>query len=233
MPEAEAATSATPETGPAPAPAGAVTAAVPVVAPDGPDRDEGVDDGVEYADDAVVAAAAPLDDETARRFWGEDGEPSSATGGERRSRRRARRRARRVVRIVRHVSPWSVLKVSVPFFLCVWIVVVTAGVLLWSAGQQTGLVENAENFWAEATGQETVEWDGEVLFRGAVMAGGVMAVASTGFAVLFAMLFNLICDITGGLRFTVLEVEPPRKRPSRRERRATAPGGRSRRWSRR
>ena len=214
MPEAEAATSASPPTTDVDAPGAtaAATAPVPLVT-----REES---------DGRAAPGSTLDDDTARRFWGEEDEPAEAAAPARRQRRRGRR-ARRVVRVVRHVSPWSVLKVSIPFFLCTWIVIVVAGVVLWRVGQQTGLVTNAENFWAEATGQESVEWDGEVLFRGAAMAGGVMAVACTGFAVLFAMLFNLICDITGGLRFTVLELEPPRPRPSRRERKeaAAASGG--------
>lgn len=115
------------------------------------------------------------------------------------------------------MSAWSVLKVAVPFSVCMWAVVLISGVVLWDVAQQTGLIDNAESFWAEATGSESVQWDGEVVFRSAVMAGGVLALASIGFAVLFAVLFNLICDITGGIRFTVLELEP---RPSRADRRA-------------
>ena len=45
-----------------------------------------------------------------------------------------------------------------------------------------------------------------------------LVVAATGFTTLFAVLFNLICDLTGGIRLTVLELEPS----ARQSRRAAA-----------
>jgi hypothetical protein len=110
--------------------------------------------------------------------------------------------------VVRNVSVWSVLKVSVLFYLCTWVVLLVAGVVLWRLGDTAGLIGNLESFWAEATGQEVVEWDGRVVFRSWLLGGGVLAVAAAGFTTLFAVLFNLICDLTGGIRFTVLELEP-------------------------
>jgi len=145
-----------------------------------------------------------LDDETTRRFWG-DAEPAPAAPGRR---RRSRRRGRQAEHVLRHISPWGVLKVSVLLSICLWIVLLMASVILWTVGRDAGLLGNLESFWAEATGKDSVSWDGEVLFRSASMAGGVLAVAGVGFAVLFAVLFNLICDLTGGIRLTVIELEP-------------------------
>ena len=42
-----------------------------------------------------------------------------------------------------------------------------------------------------------------------------MVVAGAGFTVLVAVLFNLISDVTGGIRFTVVEEETARPRPKR------------------
>jgi len=162
-------------------------------------------------DVAAPTTAPALDEETSRRFWGEpspgDVAPAS-TSGRRRNRRRNRRRGRPAEHILRHVSPWSVLKVSVLLSISLWIVLLMASVILWTLARDAGLLSNVESFWAEATGKDSVAWDGEVLFRSATMAGGVLAVAGVGFAVLLAVLFNLICDLTGGIRYTLIELEP-------------------------
>lgn len=144
-------------------------------------------------------------------FWGEEDRDEAPS--------RRGRRALRQHHIVRNVSVWSVLKVSVIFYLCAWMVVLIAGVVLWRLSDQAGLIGNVESFWAEATGQETVEWDGSKLFRSWLMAGSVLALASAAVTTLLAALFNLICDLTGGIRYTVLEVETHSRR-TRRGRRA-------------
>lgn len=143
-------------------------------------------------------------------FWGERDRNEAPS--------RRGRRALRQHHIVRNVSVWSVLKVSVIFYLCAWIVILIAGVVLWRLSDQAGLIGNVESFWAEATGQETVEWDGTKLFRSWLMAGSVLALASAAVTTLFAALFNLICDLTGGIRYTVLEVETHERRTRRGQR---------------
>lgn len=178
-----------------------------------------LDDHAEPAESVVG-----VDDETARSFWGEDEVPRRPEAAPTRG-RRTRRRGRRVERVVRNVSAWSVFKVAVPFFVCTWVAILISGTVLWEVSDQAGLIGNAESFWAEATGNETVEWDGEVVFRAAALASGVLALASVGFAVLFAVLFNLICDVTGGIRVNVLELEPRPGRAERRQARRSARRG--------
>ncbi|MCC5951502.1 MAG: DUF3566 domain-containing protein [Acidimicrobiia bacterium] len=130
--------------------------------------------------------------------------------------------ARRRVHIVRHISPWSVFKVGLLWYLCLWVVVMVASVVLWRVGEETGLLANAQNFWAEATGQESVEWDGEAIFRVAAIAGGIFTAAAAAFTVLGVVLFNGLCDLTGGIRLRILEVVPTQKDES------TDAGGRAR-----
>jgi hypothetical protein len=48
------------------------------------------------------------------------------------------------------------------------------------------------------------------MFRAYAVGGLVMVVAATGFTVLLAVLFNLISDLTGGVRVTVVEEETAR-----------------------
>ena len=120
--------------------------------------------------------------------------------------------ARKVRRIIRHVSPWSVFKVSLLFNVCLWAILLVAGVLLWNVAQRTGVVTNVEKFYARSTGEEFHEIDGRGVFRSAAMVGAVLALAGTGLLVLMSLLFNLISDLVGGIRVSVIELEHRRPR---------------------
>ncbi|MDY7100430.1 MAG: DUF3566 domain-containing protein [Actinomycetota bacterium] len=144
-----------------------------------------------------------------------------------RQRRAARRlRARKVGRIVRYVDPWSVLKVSLLFYLCMFLIVLLAGVILWSVAVNAGSVTSIESFIEDILSFETFEFDADRIFRASVFGGLVMVVAGTTFNVLLAVLFNLISDLTGGIRFTVVEEETARPVSSLPKGRTVAPPGR-------
>ena len=133
-----------------------------------------------------------------------------------RDRRTAGRlRARKVRRLVRHVEPWSVLKVSLIFSFCLWVILLIAGVILWSFAVSSGTVDNVENFVQELFALESFEFTADEIFRASAIGGLVLVVAGSGFTVLMAVLFNLISDLTGGVRFTVVEEETARPRPKR------------------
>lgn len=132
-------------------------------------------------------------------------------------RRLGRLRARKVRRILRHVEVWSVLKVAVVFYFCLWLILLVSGSLLWKVATQAGLIDNVENFLQES-GFDKVSFDGETMFRAWATGGFVMIFASTGFTVLLAVLFNLISDLMGGVRFSVIELETIRRRPKGRSR---------------
>ena len=119
---------------------------------------------------------------------------------------RRRPRVRRVTRVVRHVDTWSVFKVAVVFNLFLYGVCLTAGVLLWQVAQNTGTVDNIERFF-ENFGWETFQLKGGEIFHNAWIAGLFVIVGLTGLAVLLATLFNLIADLVGGIRVSVLEEE--------------------------
>ncbi len=121
-----------------------------------------------------------------------------------------RLRARKVRRLVRHIEPWSVLKVSLLFNFCMWVVAMVAGVLLWNAAETAGTVDDIEQFAREIFALEDFQIEGEAIFNAVALGGLVLAVAATGFAVLVAILLNLISDLTGGIRVTVVEEETAR-----------------------
>lgn len=131
-------------------------------------------------------------------------------------RREMKSSARRVRRVVRHVDPWSVFKVASIFVICLWGVVVLASLLIWRAAESSGSVENTEEFIKDI-GFKDFDFDPQKMFEALLSAGAVLAVSAIFFIVLMTFLFNLICDMTGGVRVTMIEQElaDARKRRSR------------------
>jgi hypothetical protein len=117
-----------------------------------------------------------------------------------------RPRVRRVTRVLRHIDPWSTFKVALLFSAVAYLVALTAGVLLWRVADSTGTLDNVER-WFTQFGWETFELDGGEIFHNAWIIGLFAAVGLTGGIVLLATLFNLVSDIVGGVRMTVLEEE--------------------------
>ena len=122
-------------------------------------------------------------------------------------------RVRRVTRVVRHVDPWSVFKIAVIAFLVLYAIVMTAGVLLWNVAYATGTIDNIERFF-ESFGWSSFEFKGGEVYHSAWIGGLFLVIGFTGLAVLSASLFNLITDLVGGMRFTVLEEEVVETRTS-------------------
>jgi hypothetical protein len=169
-------------------------------------------------------------------------------------RRRAKLRARKVRRIVRHVEPWSVLKISVLFFISLFLIICVASTVLWNAARSAGAIDDVESFVTSlgfgncedvvvqtpvttpvtsvttdgttepdatsslpnkdgecADGQQLVggfKFDDHRIFQAFALGGAVLVLAGAAGSVVMALLFNLISDITGGVRVTVLEEEP-------------------------
>ena len=122
-------------------------------------------------------------------------------------------RVRRVTRVVRHVDPWSVFKIAIIANLLIYVIVLVAGVLLWNVANATGTVDNVERFF-ESFGWATFEFNGGEIYHSAWTAGIFLVIGFTGLAVLAATMFNLITDLVGGVRFTVLEEEVVEARTS-------------------
>ena len=125
---------------------------------------------------------------------------------------RGRRQAVRTSRVVvRRVDPWSVLKLSIVFYLSVCIVLLVAGVLLWSAASSAGVIDNFESFMVEIGFDDFRFLPGQIL-RGAALGGLVLVVAGTFANVLLATLYNLIGDVLGGVKLTLAEDDSNRPR---------------------
>lgn len=137
----------------------------------------------------------------------------------RRNRKQARRlRARKVKRIVRRFDAWSVLKVSFVFYLCVYAVSLVSSVILWNVAARAEVIDKVESFIQDMGAFTTFEFVPDELLRGVALGGAVLAVLATGLTALGAVLFNLISDLVGGVRMTV--IEEPGARPALRPRKA-------------
>lgn len=115
-------------------------------------------------------------------------------------------RVRKVSRVLRAVDAWSVFKVSIIFYLAMYLVCLIAGVLLWNVAYSTGTIDNLSNFF-ESFGWKSFQFKGGEIFHNAWILGLFLVVGLTGMNVVLATLFNLIADLVGGIRLTVLEEE--------------------------
>lgn len=94
-------------------------------------------------------------------------------------------------------------------YACLYVAVLIAGVLLWNAAQRSGFVDKIESFITEVGSYETWSVDGMVIYRRARVIGLIVATVGVAFNVVMAIMFNLISDLTGGVRVTVLETDEP------------------------
>ncbi|MSO87840.1 MAG: hypothetical protein EXQ71_10020 [Acidimicrobiia bacterium] len=161
---------------------------------------------------------------------------------------RDRVRARKVQRVVRHIDPWSVLKLSLLFFLALVVIICIALALLWGGARSTGTLGGVEDFITEVGGfgncpepvgevpavpavpsadqpvtavptgdqscvggaelQDTFRFEDRKIFAAVALGGFVLVFAGSMGAVVMALLFNVLSDLTGGVRITVLEEDP-------------------------
>lgn len=120
--------------------------------------------------------------------------------------RSPRRRVRRVTRVIRDVDAWSVFKVALVLHIALYFVSLITGFLLWNVGSATGTIDNVERFF-ESFGWDTFTFKGSAVFQASATLGIFVVILGTGLWVLGAVVFNLITELVGGIRVTVLEEE--------------------------
>jgi len=141
--------------------------------------------------------------------------PEPTARGPRRERRRepAPRRVvyeRRYRQTVRSIDIWSVLKISLCFYLTGLIVVLTTGMILWWIASAVGAVHNVENFFGELLSDPKFHFLSWEVLRGATIVGLVLVCVLVVITVLAAAFYNLFSELIGGLEVTVVEHEDVR-----------------------
>ena len=116
-----------------------------------------------------------------------------------------RLKARKVRRVIRHIDPWSVLTFSVVFHLVVLGSLFVAGLILFVVANWFGIVDSFEEIMKNMGGYK--EYDLQLLPMARAMAifSAIMVLVSSILLVLLTVIFNLISDLVGGIRVTVVE----------------------------
>jgi hypothetical protein len=136
----------------------------------------------------------------------------SAPAGSRRvlGYRRQRVEARKVRRLVRHLDPWSMLKLSVLVALCMWLITMIAAVILWTVATNAGTISSVEDFVNSSLQLQDWQLDGDFLFRQFGLITLLLALGFAAATVVATLIFNLVSDIIGGIWLTVIEEENAR-----------------------
>lgn len=122
-----------------------------------------------------------------------------------RQRPRRVRQVRRVRRTLRHIDPFSVLKVSMMFygcFLVLWLVFVA--IVYWML-QGAGVFETAESLRRSLTIEGSWELSLSFVEKWAFFIGLAVAVVMSLFNLFLAFLYNVIADTIGGIDMTFVE----------------------------
>jgi hypothetical protein len=128
----------------------------------------------------------------------------------RREVRRTRPAPRSSKVVLKRLDPFSVMKVSLLFYLSMFLILLVAAVLLWGAAESVGVVGNIESFM-DSIGFTDFTFEAPQLLRGAGLGGAVLVLAGTFGNVVMAVLYNLISDVVGGIKVTLGEDDRGRR----------------------
>ena len=143
------------------------------------------------ADQATVVPPAP------------PAEARSSTARGRTERSPARSRKARVV--LRKVEPWSVLKISFLFYLCVMVVIIGAMMILYTILGAIGALDSLTRLIRDLFADQSFEIHGGWLFSRGLSIGLALVVLWTLINVFIVFLYNLLSDVVGGIEVTLSE----------------------------
>lgn len=128
-----------------------------------------------------------------------------------------RRGIRRTRVEVRRVGPFSVLKFSLIFYFCVFLVVYLALAIIWAILSASGVIESLEVLLGSVfpatsptgeistRGAPPIEIDSGQLFTWLFVAGCIGVAVWSVINVFIAVMYNLISDIVGGIEVTLAD----------------------------
>jgi hypothetical protein len=137
--------------------------------------------------------------------------PVPATSAWPRIRRPRSTRKTRVV--IRSIGPWSVLKFSLFFYFCIWLIVFLALVIIYMLMSAVGAIDSLETLlgYLFSTGEQStrgptpIEVNEGVVGLVTFFGGCVLTLMWSLVNVLVAFLYNLISDVVGGVEVTLAE----------------------------
>lgn len=115
----------------------------------------------------------------------------------------ARSRQARVV--LRKLGPWSVLKISFLFYLCVMVVIIGAMMILYAILGAIGSLDSLTRLIRDLFADQSFEIHGGWLFSRGLAIGLALVVLWTLINVFVVFLYNLLSDVVGGIEVTLSE----------------------------
>jgi uncharacterized membrane protein len=114
-------------------------------------------------------------------------------------------RSRRARVVLRKVEPWSVLKISFLFYLCVMVVIIGAMMILYAILGAIGALDSLTRLIRDLFADRSFEIHGGWLFTRGLSIGLVLVVLWTLINVFVVFLYNLLSDVVGGIEVTLSE----------------------------
>jgi hypothetical protein len=115
----------------------------------------------------------------------------------------AARPARRGRMIVRRLDLWSVLKISLCFYLCGLAVSMVAGIVLWIISSSLGVVTNVEQFMGDLLSAKDFTFLSAQILEGATLVGLVLVILLVIITMVAAAFYNLFAELIGGIEIVV------------------------------
>jgi transmembrane protein DUF3566 len=133
--------------------------------------------------------------------------PSPRPGSGFSTRRERRAQVRRTRVVVRHVGPVSVLKLSLIFYFCVWLIVFFGLLIAFGIASSLGVVDKTAEFWGKLFSDAGANFkiSGDWIFTRLFLVGSMMVVVAAVLNLIVTFLYNLISDVVGGLEVTLSE----------------------------
>jgi hypothetical protein len=114
---------------------------------------------------------------------------------------------RRYRQTINRVDLWSVLKISVCFYICAMAVTMVALIALWAIADAAGVIHSVEKFLGDLLQTKNFTFlDGEIL-RGSLLVAAVLVVLMVVITVIAAAFYNMFAELFGGVELTITEEE--------------------------
>jgi hypothetical protein len=107
--------------------------------------------------------------------------------------------------VLRKVGPWSVLKISFLFYLCVMAVIIGAMMILYAILGAIGALDSLTRLIRDLFADQSFEINGGWLFSRGLLIGLALVALWTLINVFIVFLYNLLSDVVGGIEVTLSE----------------------------
>jgi Transmembrane domain of unknown function (DUF3566) len=114
-------------------------------------------------------------------------------------------RSRQAKVVLRTVGPWSVLKISFLFYLCVMVVIIGAMMILYAILGAIGALDSLTRLIRDLFADQSFQIHGGWLFSRGLSIGLALVVLWTLINVFIVFLYNLLSDVVGGIEVTLSE----------------------------